>query len=234
MTHHETTTPVALVTGATGGMGREIVRDLARTHRVIAVGRNPEVLAAISADTGALAWQLDITDEAALAEAFAGLTRLDVLVNAAAISNAYSVAAAPTGEWNTHFAINVTAQAVVTRLALPLLRERAGTVIFLGSGASTRPAPGNVIYTATKHALKAVADVLRIDEEPHRVRVSTVAPGQTDTDMLRGLVGDGAYDSDRYIRPESIAATVRYVVDAPADVQITDVAVRPRQEIVRL
>lgn len=230
----EGTTPVALVTGATGGMGREFVAELSRTHHVIAIGRNAQVLAELASRTGAETHAADITDEAALAGIIGQLSRLDVLVNAAAISRAYPVAEAPTAQWHEHFAVNVTAQAVLTRLALPLLRASQGTVVFLGSGASTRPAPGNAIYTATKHALKAVADVLRIDEEPHRVRVVTVAPGQTDTEMLRGLVGEAAYDAARYIRPESVAATLRFVVDAPADVQITDIAVRPRQEIVRL
>lgn len=227
-------TPVALVTGATGGMGGEIVRDLARTHRVIAVGRNDERLAALAAETGAETWQFDVTDEAAFERGIAGLDRLDVLVNAAAIGRGYSVADATAEIWQDHLAVNVTAPALITRLALPLLRAAQGTVIFIGSGASTRPVPGSVVYTATKHALKAVADVLRIDEEPHRIRVATIAPGQTDTEMLRGMLPPEKYDAQRYIRPESIAETVRFVVDAPADVHLTDLVVRPRQEIARI
>jgi NADP-dependent 3-hydroxy acid dehydrogenase YdfG len=117
---------------------------------------------------------------------------------------------------------------------LPLLRAAQGTVVFIGSGASTRPVPGSAVYAATKHALRAVSDVLRIDEEPHRLRVVTVAPGQTDTEMLRSMVPDEHYAPERYIRPESVAGAVRFVVDAPADVQITDIAVRPRQEINRI
>jgi NADP-dependent 3-hydroxy acid dehydrogenase YdfG len=107
-------------------------------------------------------------------------------------------------------------------------------VIFIGSGAGTRPVPGSAIYTASKHALRAVADVLRIDEEPHRVRVATVAPGQTDTAMLRSMIPSDSYEPDRYITPASVAGAVRFVVDAPDDVQITDIAVRPRQEIARI
>src|SRR5690606_10929881 len=141
--------PVALVTGATGGMGREIVHDLTRTHLVVAVGRNTDALAELSASTGAQTRRIDITDESALAELVAGLDRLDVLVNAAAISRPHPVDAAPSEEWHEHFAVNVTAQAVLTRIALPLLRKSQGSVVFIGLGASTRPAPGNVIYTAT-------------------------------------------------------------------------------------
>ena len=226
--------PVALITGASGGMGGAIARELARTHRVLATGRDAARLAAVADETGGEAWRLDVTDEAGFAERIAGLDRLDVLVHAAAIARPLSVADAAAEDWERHFAVDVTAPAVLTRLALPLLRRASGTVVFIGSGAGTRPVPGSAVYTASKHALRGVADVLRIDEEPHRVRVVTLAPGQTDTEMLRSLVPADRYAPDRYIRPESVAAAVRFVVDAPADVQITDVAVRPRQEIARI
>jgi NADP-dependent 3-hydroxy acid dehydrogenase YdfG len=226
--------PVALITGASSGMGREIARELARTHRIIAVGRDAQRLDAVARETGAEAWRLDVTDEAALAERIAGLDRLDVLVNAAAVSQQRSVADASADEWAEQLAVNVTAPALITRHSLPLLRASRGTVIFIGSGAGTRPVPGSAIYTASKHALRAVADVLRIDEEPHRVRVATVAPGQTDTAMLRSMIPSDSYEPDRYITPASVAGAVRFVVDAPADVQITDIAVRPRQEIARI
>lgn len=232
--------PVALVTGASSGMGREIALDLARTHRVLAVGRDVDRLAGVAEAAAAIdgaqleTWRLDVTDEAGFAERIAGLDRLDVLVNAAAISRNFGVAEASAAEWAEHFAVNVTAPATITRLALPLLREAEGTVVFIGSGAGTRPVPGSAVYAATKHALRAVADTLRIDEEPHRLRVATVAPGQTDTAMLRGTVPAESYDAGRYIRPASVAAAVRFVVDAPADVHLTDIAVRPRQEIARL
>lgn len=226
--------PVALVTGATGGMGTAIVRELAATHRVIALGRNSARLAELATDAAAETWALDLTDSASLAGRVAELDRLDVLIHAAARGGAVSVEDARVGDWGESFALNVTAPAELTRLALPLLRASEGTVIFIGSGASTRPVPGSAIYTATKHALRGLADVLRIDEESHRVRVVTLAPGQTDTEMLRASIPADRYRADRYIRPQSIADAVRFVVDAPADVQLTDLAVRPRQEIARI
>lgn len=226
--------PIAIVTGASGGMGGAIVRDLSATHRVIAVGRNAAVLESLAQETGSEHWVVDVTDEAGLHSLVSGLPQLDVVIHAAAIASPLRVDVATAADWERHFAVNVTAPATLTRLALPLLRASQGTVVFIGSGAGTRPAPGSAVYSASKHALRGLADVLRIDEEPHRVRVVTVAPGQTDTAMLRGSIPAEAYQAERYIRPESVAQAVRYVVDAPADVQITDVAVRPRQEIARL
>jgi NADP-dependent 3-hydroxy acid dehydrogenase YdfG len=195
-------------------MGGAIVRDLAATHRVIVLGRDRSALARLAADVGAETRVVDLADPSGIETAVADLDRLDVLVHAAAI----------------------VAPALLTRAALPLLRESQGTIVFIGSGAGTRPVPGNAIYTASKHALRAIADVLRIDEEPHRIRVVTIAPGQTDTGMLRAMVSEagGAYEPERYIQVDSIARAVRHVVDAPADVQITDVAVRPRVELRRL
>ncbi|WP_200330275.1 SDR family oxidoreductase [Leucobacter sp. L43] len=232
--HRSNDRPIALVTGASGGMGREIVRDLTRTHRVIAVGRNAGRLDAVVAETGATAWQLDVTEHEAFSRRIADLDRLDVLVHAAAIGEHLSVETADASAWERHLASNVTGPALITRAALPLLRAAAATVVFIGSGAGTRPVAGSAVYTASKHALRGLADVLRIDEEPHRVRVVTIAPGQTDTDMLRAGIPADQYRPERYIRPQSVAETVRFVVDAPADVQLTDIAVRPRQEIARL
>ena len=228
--------PVALVTGASSGMGREIARDLGRTHRVILVGRDAARLADAvqAAGPNAEGWQLELTDFAAVADRVALLDRLDVVVHAAAIGGNLAVHEASTDDWSRYFAINVTAPATLTKHALPLVRASQGTVVFIGSGASTRPVPGSALYAASKHALKAVADVLRIDEEPHFVRVATVAPGQTDTAMLRGMTSADRYRPELYIQPSSVAQAVRYVVDAPADVQITDVAVRPRREVARI
>lgn len=227
--------PVALVTGASGGIGGAIVRDLTRTHRVVAVGRDAEALATLATETGAETRIVELTDPTAIDELAAEFDRLDVLVHAAAIADVRSVEEATADDWERQLSINVISPALLTRATLPLIRRAQGTVVFIGSGSGTRPSAGSAIYTASKFALRAISDVLRLDEEQHRVRVVTVAPGPTDTAMQRTMVADagGTYIPERYIRPESVAREVRHVVDAPADVQITDVAVRPRVEVRR-
>lgn len=227
--------PVAVVTGASGGIGGAIVRDLTRTHRVVAVGRDAEALAILATETGAETRIVELTDPTAIDELAAEFDRLEVLVHAAAIADVRSVEEATPDDWERQLSINVISPALLTRATLPLIRRAQGTVVFIGSGSGTRPSAGSAIYTASKFALRAIADVLRLDEEQHRVRVVTVAPGPTDTAMQRTMVADagGTYIPERYIRPESVAREVRHVVDAPADVQITDVAVRPRVEVRR-
>ena len=229
-----TEAPIAVVTGATGGMGREIVRDLARDHKVYALGRNREQLDALAGVDGVTAVEVDLTDDAERAEFSAGLSGdVSVLIHAAALGDHLSVEKATPEDWRRNLEANVVAPADLTRLLLPGIRRAHGTVIFVGSGASTKPTPGHAVYVATKHALKGLADTLRIDEAPHRVRVVTAAPGQTATDMLQTTMEQRGlpWQPERYIRPESIARSVRFIIDAGDDVQLTDIAIRPRTEL---
>jgi NADP-dependent 3-hydroxy acid dehydrogenase YdfG len=222
-----------LVTGAVGGMGAAIVADLVGDREVIATARNAEKLGELTAATGAVGWVGDLTDHAWLSAQVATLDRLDELIHVAAVGTHISPAFATADDFRAQLEINLIAPAELTRLCLPLLRASRGTVVFIGSGASTRPVAGSAIYPATKHALKAYADVLRLDESPNGVRVSTVSPGPTATAMYeRGQVEAGrAYEPDRLIDPASVARAVRFVLDASDDVHLTDVAVRPREEL---
>jgi NADP-dependent 3-hydroxy acid dehydrogenase YdfG len=223
--------PVALVTGATSGIGWEIAHDLARDHDVIGVGRSTSALAQLDANPSISAFACDITSPAERAELTARLDRLDVVVHAG--STVTAPAAEDPAAWNAMLGMFVVAPAELTRLTLPLLRTVRGTVVFIGSGAGTRAIPGMPLYTAAKHALRGYADVLRIEEASRGVRVVTVAPGPTDTPGLRNGRGAGGapYEPEKYIRPVSVAAAVRFAVDATPDVHITDVAVRPRVEL---
>lgn len=229
---------VAVVTGATGGMGVEIVRDLARDHRVYALGRNAEVLAQLEKVDNVVAVEADIVSDI-LGDNGHGipqlhdLQRVDVLVHAAAIAHNRSVESATVRDWHDHLDLNVVVPAELTRQLLPAVREAQGQIVFINSGAGTGAHPGNTIYSASKHALKGLADALRREESTNGVRVSTVSPGPTDTPMLRGLVEDkgGAYRPEWYIEPVEVARAIRFVVDAGETTQITNVDVRPRVEL---
>lgn len=212
-------TRIAIVTGATGGMGRRIVRELARDHEVWAIGRD---FSAWEDLPGVHRVDWDLRDSAI--PQFPD--RVDVLVHAAAIAEKRRMEDCDADAYRRHLDINVVAPAVLTRALLPALRTAEGTVIFINSGAGRSVAAGNAAYAASKHALWAVADTLRL-EEPG-LRVSTIAPGPTDTAMLAGLQD---YDPAEVIDPEEIARAVRFVVDAGPTVQLTDVQVRPRIEL---
>ncbi|MDK4241533.1 SDR family oxidoreductase [Corynebacterium pseudodiphtheriticum] len=240
MTQDEQTQPeqprkIAVVTGATGGMGREIAADLSKDHQVYALGRNQAGLKALSECPNITPVQADLVAElladdaqpgAQLADVL-GLDTVDVVVHAAAIAEKKSVDDATPADWRKHFDINVFAAAELTRQLLPALRKTEGDVIYINSGAGHGGHPNNVVYAATKHALYAVADCLRKDERD--IRVTTVAPGPTDTAMLEGLMGD--YNAEHMIAPAEVARAVRSCVEAGLTTQFTELRVRPRIEL---
>lgn len=225
--------PVAVVTGATGGIGRACVADLARDHEVLALGRDARQLAGLDALPHVRARAAELTDFAALPDAVAGLDRVDVLVHSAAIAGRTTVESASVQDWRAQLELNVVAPAELTRLLLPALRAARGTVVFINSGSGLTARAGDAVYAASKFALRALADSLRQELEADGVSVSSVHPGPVDTQMQREIqAGLGnAYVPERYIRPASVAAAVRAVVAAGDDAQLTTVSVRPRAEL---
>lgn len=216
----------AVVTGATGGMGAEIIKDLARDHRVYALGRRAGELPEAENIVPVEIDLLSLLDGTALPAELAELERVDVLVHAAARADKRSVESARPEDWRAQMDLNVHVPAELTRLLLPALRAAEGLVVFINSGAGIHSYGDNVIYAATKHALYALADGLRLGELG--IRVSTVAPGPTDTPMLQGLQD---YNPEHVIAPIEVAKAIRATVDAGPTTQLTEIRVRPRVEL---
>lgn len=214
---------IAVVSGATGGMGREIIADLSRDHHVYALGRRVETIEGIENVTPV---SIDLVEALGGGIQLPDIERVDVLVHAAARAEKFSVASARPSDWRAQMDLNVHAAAELTRVLLPQVKQAGGTVVFINSGAGRNSYADNVIYAATKHALYAVADSLR-KAEPE-IRVSTVAPGPTDTPMLQGLQD---YEPEKVIAPVEVAKAVRVVIDAGPSTQLTDIQVRPRVEL---
>lgn len=216
----------AVVTGATGGMGAEIIKDLARDHRVYALGRRAGELPEAENIVPVEIDLLSLLDGSALPTELASLERVDVLVHAAARADKRSVESARPEDWRAQMDLNVHVPAELTRLLLPALRAAEGLAVFINSGAGIHSYGDNVIYAATKHALYALADGLRLGELG--IRVSTVAPGPTDTPMLQGLQD---YNPEHVIAPVEVAKAIRATVDAGPTTQLTEIRVRPRIEL---
>lgn len=216
----------AVVTGATGGMGAEIIKDLARDHRVYALGRRAGELPEAENIVPVEFDLLSLLDGTALPAELAELERVDVLVHAAARADKRSVESARPEDWRAQMDLNVHVPAELTRLLLPALRAAEGLAVFINSGAGIHSYGDNVIYAATKHALYALADGLRLGELG--IRVSTVAPGPTDTPMLKGLQD---YNPEHVIAPIEVAKAIRATVDAGPTTQLTEIRVRPRIEL---
>ena len=223
------TRPVALVTGASRGIGRAIALDLGRDHHVLVGGRDAAPVAAVVAELpSAEPFLAELTDEAALAEAVTGLVSLDVLVHSAGIVRLGTLADSSSADWSDQLAVNLVAPATLTRLLLPALRAARGLVVFINSGAGLTASAGWGGYAASKFGLRALADALRA-EERRALRVTSIHPGRVATDMQRGIVAaEGRdYDPERYLTPESVAATVRLAVDAPPNALVESLSIRP-------
>jgi NADP-dependent 3-hydroxy acid dehydrogenase YdfG len=224
--------PLALVTGASRGIGAAVARALALSHELLLGGRDVEALERVAAELpGARPWPVELTDGEALAEATAGIQRLDVLVHCAGVGLLGTVEHTPAEVWRRQFEVNVVAVAELTRLLLPALRRSGGQVVLLNSGAGYAARPGWASYAASKFALRAFADALRAEESEHGVRVTSVHPGRVDTEMQRGVVAHegGEYRPGSYLRPESVAAAVLFAATAPADAHLTEVVMRPTE-----
>lgn len=221
--------PLTLITGATGGIGREIARVLSG-HRLILTGRDEAKLASLRAEfPQASVLPLDLRRPESFEAALQGLGPVTTLIHNAGVVDLGRVADQAHGVWSHTLAVNVVAPAELTRLLLPGLRAECGHVVFVNSGAGLAASPGWGSYAASKFALRALADSLRAEEAGHGVRVTSVFPGRTATDMqckVRAQEG-AAFDESAYLRPESVAATVRFVLESPRDADLTDVTVRP-------
>ncbi|HZG90461.1 MAG TPA: SDR family oxidoreductase [Pseudonocardia sp.] len=222
--------PLALVTGASRGIGAAVAAALADHYDLLIGGRDPDAVQAVCERLpSARPWPVDLTDDAALAAATRGIDRLDVLVHSAGIGLLGTVADTPADTWRRQFETNVVAVAELTRLLLPALRAAGGRVVLINSGAGFTARAGWASYAASKFALRALADALRAEEAEHGVRVTSVHPGRVDTDMQREVIAQegGEYRAAAYLRPESVAAAVRHAVRAPADADVTELVLRP-------
>ena len=222
--------PLALVTGASRGIGAAVAHALAPTHDLLLGGRDADALESLAADLpGAREWPVELTDPGAVADAVRGVERLDVLVHSAGIGQLGTIEDSPAEQWRRTFEINVVAVAELTRLLLPALRAARGQVVCINSGAGHTARPGWGSYAASKFALRAFADALRAEEAVHGVRVTSIHPGRTDTDMQRGVIAHegGEYDVSRFLRPESVARAVLVAVTAPPDADVTELSIRP-------
>jgi NAD(P)-dependent dehydrogenase (short-subunit alcohol dehydrogenase family) len=177
--------PSVLVTGASRGIGKAIVARLASDGWDVYAGvRTDADVAAVSAIPRVQGILLDVTSAehvAALADSLPD--RLDALVNNAGIVVGGPLETLGVNEFRRQLEVNVVGQLAVTQAVLPRLRDSRGRIVFISSVNGKIASPIIGAYCASKFALEAAADALRMELRPWRIRVSVVEPAQTATDM---------------------------------------------------
>jgi NAD(P)-dependent dehydrogenase (short-subunit alcohol dehydrogenase family) len=189
------TNKVALISGGGTGIGLAIAEDyLARGAKVVITGRREAPLKALADQfpetVGYVQGDVSESADAARAVEFAveRFGKLDVLVNNAGVFVAKPLVETTDEEIDSTFGVNVVGLLYLTRAAIPRLIESKGSVVNVSSVAGKGVFPGTSVYSATKAAVDHLTKSLAVELGPHGVRVNTVSPGMTVTDMVAGLL----------------------------------------------
>jgi NADP-dependent 3-hydroxy acid dehydrogenase YdfG len=239
---------VALVTGASSGIGEATAVALAEAGASVAIGaRRTDRLDALAGrlrDGGArvLQLELDVTDEQACADAVRRtreeLGGLDVLVNNAGVMLLGTIVGADPEDWRRMLHTNVLGLMYMTHAAIEgMVAQGAGDVVNISSVAGRTARKGAGVYNASKWAVNAFSESLRQEVTGRGVRISLVEPGAVATELRTHITQDDArQDADRFARTirqlqsEDIARAILYVVTQPAHVAINEVLVRPTDQ----
>jgi NAD(P)-dependent dehydrogenase (short-subunit alcohol dehydrogenase family) len=216
----------ALVTGGSSGIGLAIARMLREGgHDVTISARTQDRLDTAAREIGAHAIQANVAHaedcERLVAEHRDRFGRLDVLVNCAGVGIGRPIADLETKHWDLQFAVNVRGAFLVTREALPLLRDAGGWIVNVSSIAGTIAAPGLAAYGASKAALISLTKSLNAELEADGVRACAICPGFVDTPMAAWT----GMESQEMIQPDDCAEVVRMLVNLSPKARVPQVVI---------
>lgn len=227
---------IALVSGASRGIGRETARQLARAGYFVALlARNAEELDELEMDIDqtsgkSKAYPVDIADGDAVdrivRQIISDFGHIDLVVNNAGIGAFKPVEDITAAEWERLMDVNVKGSFNLTKAVLPYMKARgAGHVVAVASDVSKRTFAGGSLYCASKYAQDAFFKSLRQEVQELGVKVSVIYPGLVDTFFHEGT--PGTPERAGYLRDMDIAHAVMYVVEAPAHVVIDEIMLHP-------
>ncbi|MFC6714969.1 SDR family NAD(P)-dependent oxidoreductase [Branchiibius cervicis] len=241
---------VALVTGASSGIGEATARTLAAAGASVAlVARRKDRLDALAAEVGggALAIEADITDRdqagAAVEHTVSQLGRLDILVNNAGVMLLGPIEDAPIEEWDRMLDINLRAALSMTKAALPHLLaaadsdpRRVADLVNISSTAGRQVKKGSAVYNLTKHGLGAFSESFRQEFSRRHLRVGVVEPGAVVTELreqLRDGIREANYQRLETMEPlqaQDIADAILFMVTRPRHQTINELLIRPTEQ----
>lgn len=222
----------ALVTGATKGIGRAIAEKLAALGAsLLLVARNERELCSLAESLPGNHTPLpcDLAEDASLEAAVARVKDLDILVHSAAVYAQGPLESAPVADFDLQYRVNLRAPYLLTQRLLPLLKKRAGQIVFINSTTGVMTRPGVTQYAAVKHGLRGLADCLRAELAGDGVRVISVYPGQTATPMqaYRHSLEKREYHPEKLIQPVDVAEALVTALTLARTAEVTDLHIRP-------
>lgn len=237
-------TPIALITGATSGIGLATARLFARHNiQLVLCGRRQDRLAHLEKELGqqtkVCALNFDVRDKENVFKAIASLPKdfshITILVNNAGNAHGLdSINEGNTDDWDAMLDINVKGLLYVTKAILPkMIANKSGHIINTGSTAGKEVYPKGNVYCASKHAVDAITKGMQLDLNPYGIRVGAVNPGLVETEFSEvRFKGDSERAANVYkgftpLRPEDIADIIYFVVTRPCHVNIADLIVMP-------
>jgi len=239
------TKKIALITGATAGIGLETARTLAKhNYNLILTGRRQERLEQIKQElTGEgveiLLLNFDIRVKSEVDKALQSLPanwrKVDVLVNNAGLAAGLDpISKANIDDWEQMIDTNVKGLLYVTQTVSNwMIENQSGHIISISSIAGKEAYPNGSVYCGTKHAVSAISKAIRIELAPHNIKVSTVCPGAVETEFsLVRFKGDEeraakVYEGFTPLFAKDIAETIYFIVSRPSHVNIDDILVMP-------
>lgn len=233
----------ALITGATSGIGRATAHEFAKHHiNLILCGRRQERLdtiqKALEKTTNVHVLNFDVRDKAATFNAIASLpasfSTIDILINNAGNAHGLDpIQSGDTDDWDAMMDINVKGLLYVSKAVIPKMTARqSGHIINIGSSAGKEVYPKGNVYCASKHAVLAITEGMRIDLNPFGIKVGAINPGLVETEFSQvrfkgDAAADNVYKGYHALQPEDIAEIIYFVVSRPAHVNIADLLVFP-------
>jgi NADP-dependent 3-hydroxy acid dehydrogenase YdfG len=232
---------IALITGATSGIGRATAYELAKHNiNLILCGRRQERLVAIQKELGSQVkvhtLNFDVRDKKATLEAIASLPEdfktIDILINNA--GNAHGLDPIQVGDlddWDAMIDINVKGLLYVSKAVIPQMTQRkSGHIINIGSSAGKEVYPKGNVYCGSKHAVLAITEGMRIDLNPFGIKVAAINPGLVETEFSEvRFKGDKkaneVYKGYKALQPEDVAEVIYFAISRPPHVNIADVLV---------
>jgi NADP-dependent 3-hydroxy acid dehydrogenase YdfG len=220
--------PVFLITGASSGIGEATARQAADAgYRVVLAARSTDKLERIAAELGgrerALAVTCDVTEfaqqEAMVRAALDAFGRLDVAFANAGFGGARGFLKESPELWREMVLTNVLGCAYTIRATIPPLKESVGHLLLTSSVAGRRALSGS-LYSATKHAVTAMAEAARQDLNDTGIRVTCIEPGMTDTPFFDNRPSNA-------LEPDDIARAIMFAVQQPPHVDVNEILIRP-------